>query len=229
MAMGLHVDESLNVSEEVRFKQKHRNVMWELSRTTHFTLDCVQRLSLIYYHVIKLGKKHAKGITRDQLMEILHYGFSMTDYRLMDLILAILDKGEIFERNIWTLSKWVKTLSLITRGTLEEKIRYAFDIYQSKVAIEPVISRRTMIKHLRHSMIKDIGADEDADDESVKDLVDLMLKKMDHDGDGSLSFYDFRKSVLEEPLMLQCLGLVLPDRHRIYTFKHTFTDNCDFL
>jgi hypothetical protein len=48
-------------------------------------------------------------------------------------------------------------------------------------------------------------------DEGIKDLVDLLMKKMDKDGNGRLSLEDYKLSVKEDSLLLEALGPCLPD------------------
>ncbi len=49
--------------------------------------------------------------------------------------------------------------------------------------------------------------DEDLD-ESIKELVEITLKKMDKDHDNRLGDNDFSQSVHEDPLLLSCFGQV---------------------
>ena len=76
-------------------------------------------------------------------------------------------------------------------------------------------------------------AEEDRD-EGIKDLVDLVLKKMvrldaichsrplccaqDHDHDGRISLSDFETSVKADPLLLEAFGPCLPQTKHIEKF-----------
>ncbi len=51
------------------------------------------------------------------------------------------------------------------------------------------------------------AGDEDLD-ESIKELVEITLKKMDKDHDNRLGDNDFSQSVREDPLLLSCFGQV---------------------
>ncbi|XP_075872149.1 calaxin isoform X2 [Nelusetta ayraudi] len=83
------------------------------------------------------------------------------------------------------------------------------------------ISREEMFHMLKDSLIRQPS--EEDPDEGIKDLVEIILKKMDHDHDGRLSFTDFEKSVKEENLLLEAFGTCLPDDARIETFeRHVF-------
>lgn len=51
---------------------------------------------------------------------------------------------------------------------------------------------------------------EEDQDENIKELVELILKKMDHDHDSRLSMSDFKQAVEAEILLLEAFGPCLP-------------------
>ena len=55
------------------------------------------------------------------------------------------------------------------------------------------------------------GNNDDDGDEGVKDLIEMTLKKMDHDKDGRVSFGDFEMTVKKDPLMMEAFGPCLPN------------------
>lgn len=71
----------------------------------------------------------------------------------------------------------------------------------------------------RNCLMKQPG-DEDPD-EGVKDLVELVLRKLDTDRDGKISFQDFQTAVREEQLLLEAFGLCLPSEGACQTFMAT--------
>lgn len=62
--------------------------------------------------------------------------------------------------------------------------------------------------------------DEDPD-EGVKELVEIVLKKIDVDADGKVSKLDFQETVEKEPLLLQAFGPCLPTKSAAETFLAT--------
>ncbi|XP_027495051.1 EF-hand calcium-binding domain-containing protein 1 isoform X2 [Corapipo altera] len=85
------------------------------------------------------------------------------------------------------------------------------------------ISREEMFQMLKDTLIKQ-PADEDPD-EAIKDLVEIVLKKMDYDHDGKLSFADFEQAVKDENLLLEAFGPCLPDiKSRIAFEERVFPD-----
>uniref|UniRef100_A0A8D2PUR3 EF-hand calcium binding domain 1 n=1 Tax=Zosterops lateralis melanops TaxID=1220523 RepID=A0A8D2PUR3_ZOSLA len=120
------------------------------------------------------------------------------------LVFSTFDKGN---NGCITVVEWVEGLAVLLRGTLEEKMKYCFAVYDLNG--DGYISRDEMFQMLKNSLL--IQPADEEPDEGVKDLVDLVLKKMDYDHDGKLSFADFEKAVREEKLLLEVFGPCLPD------------------
>lgn len=55
--------------------------------------------------------------------------------------------------------------------------------------------------------------------------METIIKKMDIDRDGRISFNDYRQSVLKDPVLLEVFGQCLPTRRDVHTFLTTFTHN----
>lgn len=62
--------------------------------------------------------------------------------------------------------------------------------------------------------------DEDPE-EGVRDLVELILRKIDVDKDGKISFDDYLQSVTAEPLLIEAFGQCLPTEAACQTFIRT--------
>lgn len=56
-----------------------------------------------------------------------------------------------------------------------------------------------------------------------QDLVDIIIKKLDVDRDGKITFEDFQQCMKEQPLLLECLGQCLPTRLAVTAFLISFT------
>jgi len=148
----------------------------------------------------------------------------MTDDIIMDRVFRAFDKDS---DSYVSMEEYVKGLSVFIRGNVEEKLAYCFDVYDLNG--DGYISREEMFHMLKNCMIKQPS--EEDPDEGIKDLVEITLKKMDHDHDSRLSYKDFEKSVKEEPLLLEAFGPCLPDNKCKLAFLATFSDtpdlNCD--
>lgn len=73
----------------------------------------------------------------------------------------------------------------------------------------------------RNSLVKQ--PQEEDPDEGVKDLVELVLRKLDYDKDGKVSFPDFHEAVSKEPLFLEAFGQCLPSEPAAVAFLATLS------
>ncbi|XP_065687622.1 calaxin [Patagioenas fasciata] len=152
------------------------------------------------------------GLDHDMFRGILHSSFGLTDDMMMDRVFRIFDTAC---NNCISVVEWVEGLSVFLRGTLDERIKFCFEVYDLNG--DGYISREEMFQMLKNSLLKQ-PAEEDPD-EGIKDLVDIALKKMDHDEDGKLSFADFEKAVRDENLLLEAFGPCLPDLKSSMAFE----------
>lgn len=216
----MSLDVTLDQGEEIRFLNKISDTVKQLHKKTHFTARELEIVLLLYYKLLK-DEDGPRGpvqglISRQQFTRVFDTAFGMTDNVMIGRIYAALDKGATSHV---TMETWVHTLSLFLRGTFEEKIKYCFTVYD--IQGEGMIRRDHMMLLLKSAIIK--HQDEEVE-EAVKDLVDIILHRMDVDRDGSISFQDYSETVRKSPQMLECFGQALPDRGYIYAFSRTFLD-----
>ncbi|XP_053670453.1 calaxin-like [Anopheles nili] len=209
----MNLDSTLDPAEEIRFLSKTSGLMRRLGRTTHFTGQELELVLLVYYKILKNDPDASGGqISRQQLTTVFDTAFGITDTSVIRRIYAALDGGTSSHVSMET---WVRTVSLYVRGTLEEKIQYCYRVYDAQR--EGMIRRDYLMVLLRGCVRQEEGVDE-----AVKDLVDLIMTRLDIDRDGAISFEDYRRSVLGTPLLLECLGQALPDRSHVDAFAATF-------
>jgi len=171
-----------------------------MSKRSHFSKDEVDKLLDMWGAITAGGTR----LDRNKFRDVLHNTFDMTDDILMDRVFRAFDKD--MDSNL-SQEEWVLGLSVFLRGTLEERVAYCFNVYDMNN--DGYISREEMFQMLKNSMVKQTT--EEDPDEGIKDIVELVLKKMDHDHDNRLSMDDFMKSVKEEDLLLEAFGPCLPD------------------
>ncbi|XP_054873776.1 calaxin-like isoform X1 [Amphiprion ocellaris] len=187
-----------------------------------------------------------QGLDRARFRSILHHTFDLTDDIIMDGAFRAFDKDN---DGIVSLKEWIEGLSVLLRGTLNEKIKCNFSTLLSVLKCslffiqsykliqlttlllfcgsdcfhvydlngDGFITREEMFRLLKNSLVRQ--PTEEDPDEGVKDLVEITLKKMDHDHDGKLSFDDFEKAVREENLLLEAFGTCLPDSTSVEAFE----------
>nr|XP_023667717.1 EF-hand calcium-binding domain-containing protein 1 isoform X1 [Paramormyrops kingsleyae] len=166
-------------------------------------------------------RKTGHGLDRGKFRNILHNTFGMTDDMIMDRVFRAFDKDN---DSYISVKEWIEGLAVFLRGTLDEKIKYSFNVYDLNG--DGYISREEMFHMLKDSLIRQ--PTEEDPDEGVKDLVEIALKKMDHDHDGRLSYTDFETAVREENLLLEAFGPCLPDAKVTLSFTQRNEDNVSY-
>ncbi|KAF3428658.1 hypothetical protein E2986_03773 [Frieseomelitta varia] len=202
---------------EIVFRTKNMPRFKRLARTTHFNLREVEALSIIHRKCVKtLGP-----INRFILRDIFHAGLDFTEnirHLLVDKMFSVIDKRNALQIN---RDQWIESLSVLLRGTLDEKIHFAYQVYDSLRTHK--LKKEHIFPMMRGCLIK-LQNDENPD-EAVKDLIDLLIKKLDVDRDGVISEEDFKTAVKERnQLLLECMGPVFPSRNARHVFLSTFTD-----
>lgn len=138
-----------------------------------------------------------QGIDRNVFRELLHSTFDIaTEETLMERIFVSWEKGN--EGQPLRLEGWVVGLSVFLRGTLSEKAAFCFRVYD--LNNDGFVTKDEMFTLLKSCLIKQ-PQDEDPD-ESVKDLVEIALRKFDVDKDGKVIRVQ-ASGVLEE---ISCVG-----------------------
>ena len=79
---------------------------------------------------------------------------------------------------------------------------------------DKVISKEEIFLLLKTSLTKH----SEEDDDGLKDLVDLAIKKTDEDKDGRISESDWISCIGKENLLLEAFGICLPTREGIKNY-----------
>lgn len=162
---------------------------------------------------IKDSNNETQGFNRTQFRELLHQGFDLTEDLLMDRIFKTFDTNN---DGLVDDSEWVAGLAVFLRGNLAEKINYTFSVYDMNS--DGFISKDEIFQLLKPCQVRQNPEEEP--DESVKDLVEIALKKMDLDKDGKLSLADFKTSIENEPLLIEVFGPCLPEEEKVEDFEN---------
>uniref|UniRef100_A0A8C4NBW5 EF-hand domain-containing protein n=1 Tax=Eptatretus burgeri TaxID=7764 RepID=A0A8C4NBW5_EPTBU len=148
--------------------------------------------------------KH-EGLDRKAFYHILHDTFNMTEDMFMDGVFKAFVKENC---GFISLNDWLDGMAIFLRGTLEEKTKFCFKIYDSNG--DGFIFKEEICHMMKHSLIPTFGGEDS--EKSIKDLVDEVFKIMDCDHDNKISFEDFKHSVRKENLLLEAFGPCLPER-----------------
>ncbi|KAM0724760.1 Calaxin [Formica fusca] len=217
MPVELPINTLNKSSSEIVFRRKNNALLKKLARKTHFNLREVEALAVIHRKITQtLGP-----MTRSVFRDVLHSGLDFTEnirHLYIDRIFATFDKKNVLQIH---LEQWIEGLSIILRGNLNERIHFAFNIYDFWHTNK--LKKEQIFPSMRGCLIK-LQTDEDADD-GVKDLIDSLMKKVDIDRDGVISEEEFHRAIKERNLLLlECMGPVFPSREARRTFLSTFTD-----
>ncbi|XP_071812025.1 calaxin-like isoform X2 [Apostichopus japonicus] len=187
-------------------------------KNTHFTKEEYEALENQFKSLTK-DNVHTKAgkLDRTQFRDVLHTTFKMTDDMILDRVFRAFDEDSDSYIN---LNEWINGLSIFLRGNLSERAKYCFDVYDLNG--DGFISREEMFHLLKHSLTKQ--PTEEDPEEGTKDLVEIVMKKMDNDHDNRISFKDFEITLQEEPLLLEAFGNCLPEPEVIRTYEATFWD-----
>lgn len=209
-------DRTSDSTEEWSFLNYHKDVLKNPDPSWRFNKDELNAVAMIYFKLQRdAGVDIKQELPAQSLGMVMHKAFGMADDTLMQRIFSALDQITITV----SLRKWIYAMSLFLRGSLELKIKHCFMVYD--ITGKNELRRDQMVQLMKSFVFK--HHEEDVE-EAVKDLADIIIKKMDIDRDGIISFEDYRNSVLKEPMLLECLGQCLPDRAHVYAFLLTFTD-----
>ncbi|KAK2151267.1 hypothetical protein LSH36_369g03043 [Paralvinella palmiformis] len=129
--------------------------------------------------------------------------FDITDDIMMDRVFKAFDTDN---DSFISMEEWIKGMSVFLRGTLPEKTKFCFYIYD--MGGDGYIGRDDMFHLLKNCIVKSI-TDEDQE-EPVRELVEYCLKLLDIDRDQRVSPGDFSKAVQNDNLLLELLGTCLP-------------------
>lgn len=198
-----------------RFRFRHANEIKAILKQYPLSPTSFDALFLIYFKLWEQHQNPSNYILRSQFSDVLYKCFNMPDDFLVDQIQMALDKGA--STNV-TLKTWMKAMYLFLNGSLDEKIEYCFAVYDA--VGRGILERSQIIKLLKNCFVK---KDDEEGDEGLNEFADVVIKKMDVDLDGAISFADYRDSVHRQPLLLEFLGQCIPERESIAAFVTTFT------
>ncbi|XP_074027090.1 calaxin-like [Leptinotarsa decemlineata] len=204
--------------DETRFLKRYDKFTKKMANETHFNEEEIQSLVLIHYRFLTDEQKSRKTMTNEQILSVLIDTFDMTNEKMANNVAMALDWKTGGQKI--TKARWLRMLSLFLRGSLREKIKFCFSVYDTRRT--GFLSRELLFGYLNKAFFNTDGK---PDEESTRDMVDILMKKMDHDRDGKISFKDYKTSVLRQPCLLEFLGQCLPDKRACIRFSTSWARN----
>uniref|UniRef100_A0A8C4NM67 EF-hand domain-containing protein n=1 Tax=Eptatretus burgeri TaxID=7764 RepID=A0A8C4NM67_EPTBU len=144
------------------------------------------------------------GLDRSKFFHILLHTFDMTEEVIMEGVFKAFAKENC---DIIDLNDWVDGMAVFLRGTLEEKIKFCFQVYDSNR--DEFIDKEEVCHLLKDTIVPTFPREDSTN--NIKNLVDDVFKIMDYDQDKKISFEDFKQSVMKENLLLEAFGPCLPE------------------
>ena len=90
---------------------------------------------------------------------------------------------------------------LCTKGTLEEKLRFSFQIYD--VDGDGTIDKSELASMLKASLMDSFHLS----DEQINELVEATFKEVDVNGDGHISFEEYSAMVQKHPQIIKNMNI----------------------
>ncbi|KAJ3212648.1 EF-hand calcium-binding domain-containing protein 1 [Dinochytrium kinnereticum] len=155
-------------------------------------------------------------IDRSRFRDLLADTFGVDDSLIMDRVFRCFD---LDADNYISYDEYMKSMSIFLKGRWEEKLKFCFRVYDLNG--DRYISKEEMFQMLKNCLVK--GTEEDED--GVKDLVDLVLKKLDEDRDGRVSETDWNGAIVKESLLLEAFGQCLPTAKMVESYLNPNPDD----
>ncbi|XP_031561861.1 neuronal calcium sensor 1-like [Actinia tenebrosa] len=119
---------------------------------------------------------------------------------------------KVFDRNSdghISFKEFITALSITSRGSLDEKLEWAFSLYD--LDRDGYITRDEMLSIVKaiYSMVGNI-IDLPQDEDTPEKRVDKIFKQMDQNNDGRLTMEEFREGSKCDPWIVQALAIDLP-------------------
>ncbi|CAH1406076.1 unnamed protein product [Nezara viridula] len=208
--MVLHFDKTVSSSIDARKRlliSKHFEYLKGKTLFNDYELKCM----LLLYD--KLSPK--KVMKKAEFFQALRVMVGVTDNPILERLYCSLElpsmHGIMFDQ-------WVSLLSLYSRGTLDEKTVFTFMVFDTMGTGH--LTRGTVEDMLSHQLGKQFG---NVSDEQNRIFINMVFSALDQDGDGRISWEDYRNTISKHPTMINCLGRVIPEQNVMDVFLTTFT------
>ncbi|XP_034253536.1 EF-hand calcium-binding domain-containing protein 1-like [Thrips palmi] len=185
-------------------------MLGRLSKTTHFNMEELESLCFVFH---KLTRGSRGRMSRKDFIEIMHSALDMTNTGNADYSYKNFDPNN---NSFIGMEDWVRGMSVVLRGTLEEKVTHCFETYDRYA--EKCLKRKNLIWMVTENW----KATPDADSQGlVEELLETIVSSIASDTEKGITLEDYEKAVKKYPMLLQFLGEVLPSRPANTTFLAT--------
>ncbi|KAJ1531587.1 hypothetical protein ONE63_000259 [Megalurothrips usitatus] len=178
-----------------------------LTRTTHFDWEELESLCFAFH---KMTRGTKGRMSRKDFIDIMHSALDMTSAGNADYSYKNFDPNN---NQYIGMEDWCRGMSVILRGSLEEKARYCFETYDRYA--ENCLRRKNLIWLVTENW----KATPDLDCQvQVEELLETIVPSVASDPERGITDVDYQKAVEKYPMLLEFLGEVLPGRAATATF-----------
>ncbi|KAL6077112.1 Visinin-like 1b [Balamuthia mandrillaris] len=185
--------------KSTQVKSNKKNELETLAKMTHF--DYAELLNV---HKQFITEAPEGVIPRNSFRPVLER-MGVTDSFLQDLIFRVFDGKR---DGVIDFGEFVCALSVITRGTADQKLEFAFRVYD--LDGDGYISKPEMSQIMK-SFVEVVGGDvvtfSGKKFESHDQLVDEFFEQMDASGTGRISLAEYKEGAMKNPDIIQGLKL----------------------
>lgn len=189
-----------------------------LSDKTHFSEQEVIILITIYFH---LRDPKLMYMTPRILRHFLMTHFHVQHNLALEGFVRGFVRGNNCTRAIG-ISDFVHGMSILLRGSLLERAKFAFFIYDQDM---DGFLRKDVEFYNNLGGIMNTKADhqyEANSEEPYRELSSFLLRKFDKSSRGRISFDQYLQIVLKDPLFMECLFSIWPDQKYVDLFQNVF-------
>ncbi|KAH8250329.1 hypothetical protein KR026_011054 [Drosophila bipectinata] len=194
------IDLTMDDMANTKFLTLYNSLFKTLASSTDFNYnEVVSLLTVFYKFTLHNGTRE---MSTRQMYNLCLVMFDIFDVQIIDRIsMNITSDGRFISPEAW-----MKVFGVFLNGNLEERMRFAFNVYTSAGT---VFLNREVVGFAIEKFF--YGDDDDEVNELRADMVEFIFGKFDHDKDGVISFDEYAAVVSKQPGLLEFLGKIYPD------------------
>ncbi|XP_044313136.1 calcium and integrin-binding protein 1-like [Drosophila rhopaloa] len=207
-----NLDSTIDSMENSRFSALYSGLIKELAATSKMSTLDITCLLCVYYKFVKFNGPSARQMKKSQFYQIFLVLFNVSNVQVIERTLLAITKDTKFV----SPQAWIDLFDLYTTDDLDVRMRFAFDVYDTKGT--GVIDREQVGVACGHFFSE--GDDEDELVELKADMTEFIMKKFDVDKDGVISFEDYSSVVSQQPILVEFLGWLFPSNEEKDLMAH---------